>query len=726
MIEINNGNYCLSTDNISYVFRITEHGDLENLHYGKRIDNCDVDILVKNKNALLVNTLYQEGDISYGIDAMRFEYSFPYRGDSRSASLILLSSNGSMTDFVFDSAELNAAIPDIAMPLPKGYDNTLRIIMRDNINTGLSIELWYILYTKSDVIARFVRIINNGKISITINKIMSAQFDTECENKKIITFNGAWGRERIPMTTPLKCGKFTAGSYSGMSSAECNPFFIIKDENSDDNSGSVYGFNLIYSASHEIGAEITPYGGLRITHGIQSEGFAYKLKPNEVFDAPVSVTSYSSRGVNGVSGNMHRFVNEHIVNKKQIPIMLNSWEAVYFKINENKLTELADKAAKMGFEGVVIDDGWFKGRNDDTTSLGDWVEDIDKFPNGINSYARYLKTKNLKLGIWIEPEMVSEKSDLFIKHADWALKNFAARKIIGRNQLILDLSRRDVVEYVFNSLVNLVKNYGADYIKWDFNRRFSDIVGSEGSAYYYRYVSGLYKVLKMFTNECPNVIIENCASGGGRFDLGMFSYCHVGWVSDNTEPLSRVKTQEGTAYGYPIGIMLNHISASPNHQTKRLSKYNARRDTAFIGAFGAQYDIAKINADDEKIFAEAVAKYKKLCAIVSEASMYRLCSNNNISAWEIFNTRINRGLIYIMLKQFNTVSNLPVLYPINLNKSDIYNINGENINITASGKSLMNGGIVLPQNYQGIDDVNLMLNLTDGCTLLLEIAQIGE
>lgn len=727
MIELLNNNvFCLETEKNSYIFRITEYGDAESLYYGTKIDKQDIATLIKKHSLLLVNTLYAEGDESYCIDRMNFEYSSPFRGDSRSSALVLGTNSDSMTDFVYSSADINPKLSDTSMPIPQNYDDSLRITLNDKLHSGLSLELWYFVYEKSDIIARFTRIINKSTDTIIINKAMSAQYDIDGNSREIITFQGAWGRERMPLITALKSGKFTAGSYSGMSSAECNPFFIVKDSTATERQGEAYGFNLVYSGSHELSAEITPYGGLRILSGVQSEGFRYMLNIDEHFDTPVSVSTFSANGIAKISNNMHSFVYGHIAPKAEVPVMLNSWEAVYFDISESKLTEFADKAYELGFDGVVIDDGWFIGRNDDRRALGDWIEDKTKFPHGITHYADYLKAKGMRLGIWIEPEMISEDSKLYRKHSDWALINKTARSIVGRNQRILDLTNQAVSEYVYESLVRLVADYGASYIKWDFNRRFADIIGGEGSAYYYRYIKALYAVLRRFTAKYPNVIIENCASGGGRFDLGMLSFCPMGWVSDNTDPLSRAEIQEGTGYGYPISVMLNHISASPSHQTRRISRYATRLNTAMIGNFGAQYDVTKTSSEEDTLIKNGIIKYREYSKILPNASFYRLTNDENSHIWQVMASDGDKGLIYFMLKRFYSVSELKNIKLVALDENSRYRIKSGIIDIVASGRTLMNKGIVLPDNYLGVSTSNSALSMTDLSTVILDIEKIKD
>lgn len=726
MIEYINGCYHITTKALGYALRITQHGDLQNIYYGRKVSGEDLNSLIKHRELLLVNTLYTDGDESYGIDDMDFEYSFSYRGDSRSCAANMTTDNHSVFDFVFDAARIDAKLPNSCMPIPNGYDNSLCITLKDRLHSDLELELWYLSYDNCNIIARFVRIVNNSGQAIVINKLMSAQYDLRLNQPRLISLCGAWGRERSDKEHIITAGKLNLGSFSGMSSAECNPFFMLKSEDASVNYGDVYGFNLIYSASHEIGAELTPYGGVRLTNGVQSEGFSYRLDDKQEFISPLSISTFSDCGLNGVSMNMQKFVRELVSPKIEVPIMLNSWEAMYFDLDCDKLKLFADKAHELGFEGIVIDDGWFAHRNDDSSSLGDWYENRHKFPNGISEIADYLKAKDMKLGIWIEPEMISEKSELFIQHPQWVLRHPQARQIVGRSQYILDLSQSEVQEYLYNILVRIITQYGADYIKWDFNRRFSDVFGGEGGAYYYRYILGLYSILRRITDDYPNVTIENCASGGGRFDLGMLSYCPMGWVSDNTDPLSRAEIQDGTSYGYPISVMLNHITAKLSHQTRRSTSFKSRKDTAYIGVLGAQWDITKIDDFDKQLLADTVAQYKDERRDLLVSTLTHIPTSDNTVAWQIMSEDNDLGWLYLMHKRFYTVGVLPILKLSNLDSEERYRIYGDNVDVVLSGAALMNVGLILPQNYQGVKVSDKLLNLTDVSTLLLRIQKIRE
>ena len=717
-IKIKDGLHYIETKNTCYAF-IEKYGFCEHIYYGKKIRIEDIPSLYDKNNSLLVNTLYPNQDITYCIDGKKFEFSTSLSGDSRSSSLCILNEKSNF-DFVYKNTIKVKGLENKKLPIPKKFDDCICVECVDKINNGLILKLWYLAYYESDVIVRFSELVNNTNENIKILKFDSMQLDIENTSKQLVSFTGAWGREMNKKSQNLVAGKYTFGSFSGLSSAECNPLFFIADKYANQNSGNVYGFNLIYSGSHEYSVEVDAYDSLRIMNGIQSENLSYILEKNRTFMTPCSVITFSDSGFNQASINFHDFCNNHIIDKKEIPIMLNTWEAMYFDINENKLANVANKAKECGIECLVIDDGWFLGRNDDTTSLGDWIEDLSKFSLGIKVYSDYIRDLGLSLGIWIEPEMISEASNLYKEHSDWVLCDNRLRKIVGRGQYILDLTNIAVQDYIFSSISRLVKEYGANYIKWDFNRRFREIRGNVGSGYFYDYITALYSILGRIKKEYSTLIIENCASGGGRFDLGMLYFTSLGWVSDNTNPLSRSNIQESASYGYPISVMLNHIASEVGHQTKRTSDINTRINTAFLGRLGVQANLLDFSEEEIDKIKKCIFEYKEFRKYIYDSKLYRL-SVDNYHIEQVISNDKTIGYLYIMREKFDTVTKLPIIYPRGLDMSAMYRISGENVDIKASGETLMRGGVVLPQNYQGVDSIYKGLNLVDSTAILLKI-----
>lgn len=719
-IKVDKDIFYIETACSCYVFAIAQ-GVAEHLYYGARIPFNDIGALREKRSVILVNTLYPEDEPTYSFDCKGFEFSLPGRGDSRS-SQVCLNCDDVPFDFVYDGYDLSPPPADSPMPVPVKYDASLCVRFVDRTHKGVTFNCRYLISYDEDVIVRYCELVNGGKSDIDILKFDSSQTDMRSENKKIVTFCGAWGREMSRVSEKLVAGKYTFGSYSGMSSAECNPLFFIADENADEDDKEVYGFNLMYSASHEISAEVTPYGGLRILHGIQSENLKYNLKSGGKFVSPCSLVTYSANGFGKASRNFHDFMNKAVIGRKKIPVMLNTWEAVYFDMDENKMRSLADKAAECGFECLVIDDGWFRGRNDDTTSLGDWYEDKKKFPSGLKSLSEYFAEKGLKTGIWIEPEMISTESDLYRAHPDYALKKEGLRKIVGRGQYILDLTDERVQKHVEDSVARLVEDYGASYVKWDFNRRFADTRAGKGSGYFYDYTCSLYGILARLKKRFPDLIIENCASGGGRFDLGMAYYTACGWASDNTDPLSRAEIQLGASYGYPLSFTLGHVAASPGHQTMRPSALTDRINTAFLGVFGVQADITRMTDGEIGELKKAIAAYKEGREDLARSDFFRIMTGENgYRVVETLTKDKKRGYLYLMREKFESDTQLPAIRLKGLDKDIVYRITGNKTDVSASGETLMNAGLVLAQNYQGAGTTPDTLTLTAGSTLLLKI-----
>lgn len=721
-----NGDFiCLETASTSYVIRV--NGTYaEHVYYGAKIPAEDCASLVGRRTSLLVNTLYPEGDVTYAFDAKGFEISLPCRGDSRGAS-VCLNIDDRISDFAYTGMTRGGTPDSGAMPLPEGYDDAVCLRFEDLAHRGVVLECWYLVFRDTDVIARFRRLVNGGGKTVRVLRLDSQQTDMPADNKQLVTFCGAWGREMSPVVRDIGVGSISAGSFSGMSSAECNHFFMVRDSSATEDGGDVYAFNLMYSASGEMCAERDPYGTVRVTSGIQSRNLCYDVAPSSVFVTPCAVTVFSDKGMNGASRNMHRFVREHVVSATKIPVMLNTWEAVYFGLDENKILGLADKAAECGFECLVIDDGWFEGRNDDTTSLGDWYEDKSKFPHGLKELSRRLAEKGLATGLWIEPEMISPQSNLFREHPDWVLRTDGVRSVVGRGQYILDLTSDEVRDHVEASVIRLAEEYGASYVKWDFNRRFADIRASKGSGYFYDYVSGLYEVLKRIKRKHPELVIENCASGGGRFDLGMMKYTAFSWSSDNTDPVSRAGIQRGISYGYPLCVTLNHYASSPAHQTQRTSAPETRAETAFLGVFGVQADITAMSEEEIAVIKSAVAAYREKRDSVLSSDVYRLSvGEGEYKALQTVTRDGKGGFLFVARDRFRTVTDLPAVRLRGLSPDVKYRVTGDGVDVVASGATLMNAGLRFPQTYQGIPASEDTIVMTDGKTLLLEITATEE
>ena len=720
----------LDTSSTTYMFAVTEFDDLQHLYYGEKINEFpNYDSLTEKRNLLLVSSLYDERSIAYGIDNMCFEYSSMYRGDMRDGAIKLEDKFGKVFSFKYVNYTIGEVAPADNIARSKYCDNSLKITLTDE-KSEIYLELWYLIYYNSNVIVRFTKLINLTNYTIYVEKLASCQLDLDRDDLKVISFDGAWGRERYKTEQNINAGKLVIESLSGASSNRHNPFIMVSERMADNNNGECYAFNLVYSGSHSESIEISPYGNTRIICGINESDFRFAVEANKTFISPECMLTYSPDGYNTISRNTHNFVNNHIIPKSwhhTKPVLLNSWEAMYFNISEDKILALADKAVEVGADIIVVDDGWFKGRNDDTSSLGDWVFDHNKFPNGLADLVGRVHAKGIKFGLWFEPEMISENSDLYRAHPEYALRIDGICHIVGRGQMLLDMTNPDVQDYLIKMLSSTICDNHIDYVKWDFNRLISDIhsVKFASGELLHRYILGLYHVQNELTKRCPNVLFELCASGGNRFDLGMLCFSPIGWVSDNTDVYSRTHIQEGTSYGYPLSCMCNHISAVPNHQTRRVTALADRYNTASFGTLGMQLILLELKESEINQLKHFISEYKANAELFQYGNFSRLIDtfNSNNSAWQIMNSHFDYGKILVGSKIFQSVMPSLKLKLKDLDPNASYTISNAEIefSITAKGELLLKNGFILPQNFQGNETTKFNSMLLNFSTIVFDI-----
>ncbi len=641
------------------------------------------------------SVIYDQEHPQYSLDDMRLEFSAPGKGDLREPALELVNPDGSLSsDFVFESAKLlseklpfrslpgsyfedvkpvladeesaesndapaggrfaeapeaedrlaaapskeaiAAAAPEAESEAEKTDAQHLCISLQDAANS-LKLELHYYVFEDCDVITRSARLENLGEEPVGIRRLMSLQLDLDRPGYVFTGFTGAWAREMQRTDTLLNAGRFSLESRSGASSHRANPFVMLHPRTTTEDSGEVYGFNLIYSGNHLETAEVSPFGKTRFLTGINPEGFGWMLQPGDDFEAPEAVMAWSGEGFNGLSQSMHRFVREHIVRgewkHKDRPILLNSWEAAYFDISESKLLKLAKAGKDAGIELFVMDDGWFGTRNDDTQSLGDWDVNRKKLPGGLKGLADKINALGMDFGIWVEPEMVSVKSELYRAHPDWALEIPGKAHSEGRNQRILDLSNPQVREFIIEKMSEVFSSANIKYVKWDMNRPFSDyysrylanskVCYAAQSELGHRYIMGLYEIMAELTARFPHILFEGCASGGNRFDLGILCYFPQIWASDDTDALARGFIQTGYSYGYPMSCVSAHVSARPNHQTLRNTPLETRFGVAAFGIFGYEMNFADLPSDAMNAIKVQIELYKKWRSVLQWGNFYR-------------------------------------------------------------------------------------------------------
>lgn len=622
MIKVYEKLFCLDTESTSYIFSLTEEGHLEHIHYGNRVNPDDYDALrLKNTVVLGSSVEYSERD-NYSLDNLLLEYSGIGKGDYRHSPIELIMPDGSfVTDFVYKSHEIydGSYKAQTNLPLSYGEASTLTVTLADKKYENIELKLSYSVYEKSNVIVRNTELINGSEGIIYIRKLMSMMTDFPTADYSMMTFNGSWAKESHAALRPVLEGILVNDSTTGSSSNRHNPGFMLIENGADEEQGKVYAFNLIYSGNHYSAVEKSPFGTMRVMTGINPHCFLWGLNPSESFITPQAVLSFGDCGTNSVSRNMHAFVNENIVRgehkNSDRPVVLNNWEATFFNFNSRKIHPLAREAKKMGVEMLVLDDGWFGKRNSDTAGLGDYNVNTKKLPGGLLALSRYVNKLGLRFGLWVEPECVNEDSELYRNHPEYAVKVPGREASKGRHQLVLDLTRKEVRDYIIDSLDKVLSSANIEYIKWDYNRHISDMYSAtlkNQGEFYHRYILGLYEILdEVFHKRHKNVLLESCSSGGNRFDLGMLCYSPQIWTSDNTDPIERLDIQGGIYHLYPQSAVSCHVSMSPHQQTLRSTPLSTRFNVAAFGVLGYELDPTELTPDEKREIKSQIAFYKE-------------------------------------------------------------------------------------------------------------------
>ena len=638
--------FVLDTARTTYCFRMLPTGQPEQLYYGQRLplaDEAALEAITEKRAFAPGNAIsYDAEHPEIALEDVCLEFSALGKGETREPSIVLVAPDGSRTgDFLYESYQIDDAQP-AQRPLPGSYSEDGRaehlcVSYRD-CGTGCVLETHYYVWADCDCVCRKAVLRNGTDGPVEIERLLSAQLDLPRAGLSVTSFRGAWAREMGKCTVALPGGKYTIESRTGASSNRCNPFFIVHSPDATETAGDCWGFNLVYSGSHYAAVEVSAFGKTRVVSGIQPLGFRWRLAPGESFETPEAVLSYSPTGFTGLSENLHFFVREHIVRgrwkHKTRPVLLNSWEACYFNISESSLVSLAKAGRDIGVELFVMDDGWFGDRSDDTRALGDWEPNKKKLPNGLDGLARKIRALGMDFGIWVEPEMVNVKSRLYEAHPDWAMAIPDRHHSEGRNQRILDLANPAVQDWMIETMTKVFSGAEISYVKWDYNRNFSDVFSPylpaerQGETAH-RYILGLYRVMGTLVERFPDILFEGCASGGNRFDLGILSYFPQIWASDDTDALARADIQEGYSYGYPQSTVGAHISSCPNHQTLRDTPLDTRLNVAAFGLLGYEYDLRDISPGKRKKLKTQIDVYKRWRDVLQWGQFYRVQSGND-------------------------------------------------------------------------------------------------
>ncbi|QFT89487.1 Alpha-galactosidase [Bacillus sp. THAF10] len=707
----------LQGKDFSYLFHVMENDQLEHLYYGKKVTHRNsFSHLVVRPNEDIGNATFPfEGNGRYSLEAIKQEYPTYGSSDFREPALQLWYENGSrISDFRFKSFNVQKGKPGIN-GLPSSYvendmdATTLTIILEDSEQPA-TLELFYTVFEKQNMVTRSSRLTNNGPKHIEINRLLSASVDFPTKDYTMLQLDGAWIRERHLHKRELQHGVQSIDSKRGTSSSQHNPFMALAKRDTNENSGEVYGFSLVYSGNFLAGVEVDHYETARAYLGINSFDFRWQLRKFESFHSPEALLVYSDKGFNGMSQSLHHFLQKHIARgiwrDKERPILINNWEATYFDFDEDKLLSIADVASDVGIELFVLDDGWFLNRNDDTSSLGDWFEDKKKLKSGLRGLAKNINARGMKFGLWFEPEMISKESLLYKKHPEWVLKHKGFKHAHGRNQYILDLTQEEVRCYILDRLRDILSSANIEYVKWDMNRNMTEIGSSfldssQQGEVAHRYILGLYTMLEKLTEEFPEVLFESCASGGNRFDPGMLYYMPQAWTSDNTDAIERLNIQYGTSYAYPSSMMGAHVSSVPNHQTGRITSLLTRFHVSMFGAFGYELDATSFTEEEKQEVEQQVAFYKKHRHLLQYGTFFRLKSpfESNDTAWMVVSPDKKKAIVAFYRKMAVPNPSFVSIPLDGLDSDQMYQVQGEYI--TYLGDELMNIGLQVPPLFTG-------------------------
>ena len=702
--------FTLQTKNTTYQMQVDRYGFLLHLYYGKKTDGC-MDYLLTYYDRGFSGNPYDAGeDRTYSMDTLPQEFPCYGNGDFRSTAFAVENADGSMScdlryksHKIFDGKYNLEGLP--AVYASEEEAQTLEILMEDPV-TGVKVVLLYGVLPAQDIITRSVCVKNESSGKIYLNKIESASLDFLYGDYELLTFYGRHAMERNVQRVPVVHGTQKIGSVRGTSSHQYNPMMILAEKETTEDKGNCYAMSFVYSGCFQGEVLKDQLNQTRMMLGLQEEAFRYPLETGEMFQAPEVILSYSSEGMNRLSQNLHHCIRQHVCRgkyKEEIrPILINSWEAAYFDFTGDTIYELAKAAKEVNIDMLVMDDGWFGKRDDDNSGLGDWFVNEKKLGGTLGNLIKRINDLGVKFGIWIEPEMFSEDSDLYRKHPDWALTVPGRNPVRSRNQLVLDFSRKEVVDEIYDQICKVLDQGNIEYVKWDMNRSLMDVYSSvtrDQGRVLHDYVLGLYDFLERLVQRYPNLLIEGCSGGGGRFDAGMMYYTPQIWCSDNTDAIDRLRIQYGTSFGYPVSVVGSHVSAVPNHQTGRKTPLHTRGVVAMSGTFGYELNLMKLSEEEKQEIREQIAEYKSYAPIIQNGLYYRLSNptTEEICAWEFVHTdekEQSKVLLNIVMQVIHGNMTVNYVKLQGLEETAVYR--EEKSGKRYTGAALMYGGMPLP------------------------------
>lgn len=703
--------FYLTTDNTTYVLRVTPDDVLSHVYYGKKITPDDLSYFRLDER--MGFTAFAQGkDGLYSNDLLPQEYPTFGCSDFRSPALMIEGVQGRRINSLrYRSHEIVSGRAELSgLPyLNTGLDGvqSLVITLFDEV-TDAEILLHYVVFPHCDLIARHAVISNPTAAPMQIRKADSLSLDLPRADMDFLSLQGGWCRERYPARRPICQGTVSVESRRGSSSAQLNPFAALMEKNATETSGDVYGFAFVYSSDFRIAAEVSQTAKTRVQVGLNPETFSWKLEPNESFTTPEALMTYSAEGLGRMSRNFHKACRAHLGKSAQKglrhPIVVNNWEATYFDINEEKLEKLIENSKGLGIDTFVLDDGWFGHRDFDDKALGDWYVFAEKFPHGLQHIAQKCREHGMRFGLWFEPEMVCENSDLFRAHPDWFIHCDGLQPHVSRTQFVLDMSRPEVVDNIYAQVSKVLRECDITYVKWDCNRHTTDngsaaLPADRQGEHTHRQMLGVYDLMRRLTEDFPHILFEGCSGGGGRYDFGILYYMPQIWTSDDSDAIERLKIQYGTSYAYPPASMVGHVSACPNHQTNRTTPFATRGEVAQMCNYGYELDIGRLSEDERAQIVEQTKRHCMLEPLIANGEYYRLLSpfDGPFCAWELVSEAKDRA--YLMVAQQRSLPNPSTHYvrAQGLDPQARYCV--EQLGVTLGGDTLMNVGLPMAMPF---------------------------
>lgn len=661
--------FSICTKNTTYMIGVADKKYVGHLYYGKKMDSMNAEYLMRwNYDAHEPKRNKTEC-----VDRFCFEYSTFGVGDFRDSCLRVRSGQGyRVCELTYDGYEIIDGKPALN-GLPATFEGkekgqraqTLVIRLKDEV-LQLKVLLKYSIFEDTDAVVRSVAAVNEGTENLYLEKILSAALDMDNENFDLITLHGTWGRERHMTSRKVTDGKHIVASLRGETSHQAQPFMALATNGTDQKYGEVYAMNFVYSGNFIAETELDYRENIRMSMGIHPDGFEWVLAPGAAFETPEVVMVYSANGLGEMTRTFHKLYKNHLIRSKYLhkerPILINNWEATYFDFDSEKLISIAKEAGKLGIEMLVMDDGWFGQRNNDECALGDWSVNEDKIKGGLKALVDAVNAEGLKFGIWFEPEMISPDSELYRKHPDWAVQVPGRTAGMCRHQYVLDLTRQDVIDYIYETVAGVIRSANIEYVKWDMNRPLADVgsmtLGKEHMGeFLHRYMLGVYQMQERLINDFPDLLLENCSGGGGRFDPGMLYYSPQIWTSDDMDPIERLSIQEGTALIYPLSTMGAHVCVCPNHSVGRVTPIETRANVALAGTFGYELDITKMDEAEKEKVSVFNRQYHKYNPLIREGEYYRIASyreNNRYDCWQVVSPDQSETLVTYVQVRFET------------------------------------------------------------------------